>query len=484
MGEWRKPALWLLLGLLATGPAVAQSPAAPPVLGAEAPLAGMEAPPEPPGPVVTAIEIRSDAPLDEDLDFEELIETEVGQPLTEEDVRDTLRNLQASGTASEIEVYTEEEPESGGVVVVIVFRAVVQVEEVRVTGQLGLPLEDLRRAIPQRNGEPLSEEQVVRGVYALRDVYEQAGYFNSTSRVSVSTDEERRRAVVTYTVESGPRATVDTIAFSQSVDPLQPAALVGQLRLKPGEPFSRRLAREDAERLQDWLIRQRYSAALVDPPQEEYDSATNSMKLTYPVEIGPKVSVRIVGAEEKALRRKGLLPFLGESGYDEALLLQTSSRIRSHYQREGHYDVRVNTEEQRGDGELLVTIAIEPGPVYTLTSIDLAGNEEISDEDLRNVMLTSERSLLRPGSGRLVQSELDEDIENLERYYALQGYTKAEAGPPQVDRQGDELHLVIPIREGPRQRLVNLTFEGVENLDLDQIRKNLRLQEGGGFHPV
>ena len=484
MGESRKPALWLVLGLLAVGPVFAQSPAAPPVLGAEVPLAELDAPPEPPGPVVAAIEIRSDAPLDEDLDLEELIETEVGQPLSEEDVRHTLRNLQASGTASEIEIYTREDPEAGGVVVVIVFRAVVQVEEVRVTGQLGLPLEDLRRAIPQRNGEPLSEEQVLRGVYALQDVYEQAGYFNSTSRVAVATDESRRRAVVTYTVDSGTRATVDTVAFSRPVDPLQPAALVEQLRLKPGEPFSRRLAREDAETLQNWLIGQRYSAALVDPPQEEYTPETNSVKLTYPVEVGPKISVRIVGAEEKTLRRRGLLPFLGDSGYDEALLLQASGRIQSYYQREGHYDVRVNTEEQRNDGELLVTITIEPGPVYTLTSIDLAGNEEISDEDLRNVMLTSERSLLRPGSGRLVQSELDDDVENLDRYYALQGYTQAEVGPPQVDRQGDELRLVIPIREGPRQRLVNLTFEGVENLDLGPIRGNLALQEGGGFHPV
>lgn len=468
-GRWT-PAVALALALLAAGPVRAQD---------------FAAPPEPPGPVVTAIEVRSDAPLDEDLDLASLIETEVGRPLDEEDVRDTLRNLQASGIASEIELYTREE--AGGVVVEIVFRAVVQVEEVRVVGQLGLPLEDLRRAIPQRDGEPLSEEQVLRGVYALTDAYEQAGYFQSTSNVGVSIDEERRRAVVTYTVKSGPRATVSTIAFSQPVDPLQPAALVKQLGLKPGEPFSRRLIREDAERLQRWLIQQGYGAARVDPPQEgqeEYEPKTNTVKLTLPVAIGPKISVRIVGAEEKTLRKKDLLPFLGESGYDEALLLQAAGRIRSYYQEEGHYDVRVDTQEQRNNGELVVTIAIEPGPAYTLTSLDLAGNEEISDEELRTVMLTSERSLLRPGSGRLVQSELDEDVENLDRYYALQGYTKADVGPPQIDRQGEELHLVIPIREGPRQRLVTLTYEGVENLDLDVIRNSLPLREGGGFHPV
>lgn len=468
----RRLAIRLALGLLlAAGPAL--------------PQAGQEEPQEEPtGPLVTAVEIRSDAPLNEDIELAELIETEVGRPLDEEDIRHTLRNLQASGTASEIEVYTREDPEAGGVVVVIVFRAVVQVEEVRIAGQLGLPLEELRRAIPQRNGEPLSEEQVLQGVYALKEVYERSGYFHSDARVAVSTDEQRRQAVVTYTVDSGPRATVNTIAFSQAVDPFAPAALVKQLRLKPGEPYSRRLAREDAERLQAWLIDQRHGAALVDPPEEEYDPTTNSVKLTYPVEVGPEIVVEVRGADEGTLRRKGLLPFLGESGYDEALLLQAAGRIKTYYQQQGHYDVRVDTDERRTDGKLVVGIAIEPGPVYTLTSIELEGNEEIPDKNLRELMLTSERSLLRRGSGRLVQSDLDEDVENLARYYTLKGYAKAEVGPPQIEWEGDELHLVIPIREGPQKRVASLAFEGAENVDLEGIRDNLALKTGDGFHSV
>ncbi|HEX9944453.1 MAG TPA: BamA/TamA family outer membrane protein [Thermoanaerobaculia bacterium] len=97
-------------------------------------------------------------------------------------------------------------------------------------------------------------------------------------------------------------------------------------------------------------------------------------------------------------------------------------------------------------------------------------------------MATSEGSFLRPG--RLVQARLDQDVENLQGYYALQGYAKAEVGPPQVEKQGQDLRLVIPIREGPRQRVVNLRFEGIEHLDLGELRANLPLKEGGGFHPV
>ncbi|HEY7216680.1 MAG TPA: outer membrane protein assembly factor BamA [Thermoanaerobaculia bacterium] len=428
--------------------------------------------------------MRSDAPLDESLDVENLVETEVGQPLSAERIRHTLRNLQATGTAAEIELYTEDDPARGGVVVVIVFRAVVLVEAVRIEGELGLPRDDLRRAVPQAAGEPLAEEKVLQGVYDLQDLYQRSGYFQGKARVSVQTDEARRRAVVTYQVNSGARATIGTIAFDHPVDPFAPAALVHELRLKPGGFFRRQTAREDAERLQAWLIRRQHGAARVEPPREDYDPATNTVKLTYPIEVGPKITLVIIGADVKTLRRKGLLPFLGESGYDEALVLQAVNRLKSYYQEQGHYDVRIDSEEKRSNGELQLTFRIEPGPVYSLRQITFSGNQEVPESELRQLMITSERSLLRRGSGRLVQHELDEDVDNLRRYYALHGYLRAEVGPPQVEKQGGDIRLVIPITEGPRQRVVSLTYEGAENLDIGALKENLPLKEGEGFHPI
>jgi outer membrane protein insertion porin family len=474
LSGWRKAASRLVLALLAVAPLAAQEP-----VPATAPE-----PVENAGPVVTAIEIRSDAPLPEAQDFASLIEAEVGEPLTDERIRHTLRNLQASGTASEIELYTRDDPERGGVVVVIVFRAVVQVSEVRVTGKLGLSRDSLRRVIPQGDSQPLSEDKVLQGVNELRNLYERNGYFHARARVAVETDPIRRLAVVTYHVVSGPRATVSTIAFDHPVTPFQPAELVKQLRLQPGKPFSKRVAGEDAERLQDWLIRQQYGQARVDPATETREEQSNTVKLTYPIVIGPKIVLVVQGADPKKLRRAGLLPFFGESGFDEALVLQAQSRIKTYFQQQGHYDVRVDTDEKRTDGQLVLTLAITPGPVYTLRQIVLQGNSEVPETKLRPILKTSEPNLLRRGSGRLVQSDLDADLENLRRYYALEGYTQAVVGPSQVERTGQDLRLVIPIQEGARERVVKMAFEGVAALDLGALRKTLPLKEGGGFHPV
>ncbi|HET9212468.1 MAG TPA: POTRA domain-containing protein [Thermoanaerobaculia bacterium] len=473
-----------LAGLLAGAPLQAQEAA--PAAQTAAPPAPQFAPEpgESSGPKVTGIEIRSDAPLPESQDTASLIEAEVGEPLTQERIRHTLRNLQASGTAAETELYTREDPDRGGVVAVVVFRAVTQVSEVRVTGRLGLSRDDLRRAIPQGEAQPLSEDKVLQGVDALKNLYDRNGYFRARVRVAVETNPVTRRAVVTYRVNSGPRATVSAIAFEPSTDPFQPAQLVKELRLQPGKPFSRRVAREGAERLQDWLIRQQYGEARVDPPREERERRANTVKLTYPVVIGPKIVLKVEGADEKKLRRQGLLPFFGESGFDEALVLQAQTRIKTWYQQQGHYDVRVDTGEQKTSGELVLTIKVTPGPVYTLREIVFQGNAEIPDAKLLDLMKTSPPILLRRGSGRLVQSDLDADVDNLQRYYALSGYTQATVGPPQVERRGEDLRLVIPVKEGPRERVASLSFQGMTALDPAKLRQDLKLHELGGFHPV
>jgi outer membrane protein assembly complex protein YaeT len=484
LSGWRRlAALWLVLALAAGARLAAQEAAAVAATAAPAPPGIAPQPAEEAGPLVTAIEIRSDAPLPVEEDVSNLIEAEVGEPLTEERIRHTLRNLQASGTAAETELYTRDDPEGGGVVAVVVFRAVVQVSKVRITGKLGMSSDDLQRALPQGEAQPLSEDKVVQGVSALEALYERNGYFRARVRVAVETDPVHRRAVVTYHCNSGPRATVSTIVFDPATDPYQPAQLIKQLRLKPGDPFSRRLANEDAERLQGWLIKQQYGQTRVDPPREMIE-AKGTVKLTYPISIGPKIVLVVKGADEKKLRSEGLLPFLGESGYDEALVLQAQTRLKTYFQQQGRYDVRVDTGEQRADGKLVLTFNIVAGPIYTLREIAFTGNQEIPGAKLREIMKTSPPVLLRRGSGRLVQSDFDVDLDNLRRFYALSGYAQAVVGPPNVEKTGQDLRVVIPIKEGPRERVVKIDFEGATALDLKTVRKALPLQEGKGFHPV
>jgi outer membrane protein insertion porin family len=454
-------------------------------LGAQAPKAPEELLPI--GPTVSAIEIRSEIQPDDPDELERLLSFQVGEPLTDEAVESTLRNLQASGYASSVEVYVRPDDRPGqignGVVVLVVLRPVVRVREVRIEGDLGLDRGELRRVLPQNEAEPLSEESVIAGVYKLLDLYSDRGYFGATVRTRVDTDPQTDQATVVYEVRSGVRSKVGEVRFEGSLGAVKPADLVRQLDERPGEPFSRPAARDDAEDIERWLVRQDYRTARVGAPGELADPETHTVGLVFPVTVGPKVVVEVEGDDVDRLRRRELLPFLGPEGYDEALVIQAVERIKRAWQQDGHYRVQVSYDEQRTEDLLRVVLRIVPGPEYTLRSVSFAGNQTFTDEQLDELVKTAPRSLLALGSGSLVDDDLDGDVKNLRRFYQLQGFSQVEVGPPQVEEVGGDLELTIPIQEGPRMRVVNLKLQGLDDLGGDAVRSAIQLQEGGPFHP-
>jgi outer membrane protein insertion porin family len=456
----------LLLLLLLAAPAWAQAP-----------------------PTITAIEIRSDTDISDRLDeLESLLPFAPGDPFTGAAAARALRNVQASGIASEVELYSRPD-EAGdgkgetGVVAVLVLRPVVRVSEVRLEGELGVRASAVRRELPQKEAEPLNEEKVVQGVFRLQDFYRDRGYLHAEVRVFVTTNERTQRSVVTYRVESGPRAKLADVQLDGSLDPFQKPELIARLGIKPGDAYSRRAVRDSAERLQTWLIRKGYRTARVDSPSEQIDAEKNIITLTYPLVVGPLVTLKVIGADERQLRKRDLLPFLGDQGFDEALILQSTQRLKDDFQREGFYKVRIDWSPKRTASNLELELRIVPGTQYTLRQVTFTGNDSIDADRLTPLMTTASRSLLNLGSGRLVDTQLKADLDNIGSYYALQGFAQAKVGPPQIQEHGDELRLVIPVREGPRQQLVSLKFEGVEALAADDLRRRIPLKEGGPFHP-
>lgn len=441
--------------------------------------------PLPDAPIVTEIEIRSEVPPEDPDELERLLSLGVGLPLSDEAVGSTIRNLLASGLASSVEVYSRPDQTGEGVVAIVVLRPVVRVREVRLEGHLGLDRNELRRVLPQNEAEPLSEESVLQGWFAMEDLYVEHGYFRPVIGTRVDTDEASLQATVIYDVQSGPRARVEEIRFEGDLGPFKAAELLEPLDHGPGKPFSRPGVRDDAEELERWLIGKGYRSARVAAPAEEVLPESLGVRLVYSITVGPKVEVQAIGADLNRLERRGLLPFLGREGYDEALVLQAVERIKNEYQRDGHYKVQVDWEEQEPSADLLrVILRVEPGPEYTLQELRFSGNETFGQEALEELLTTSGRSLLTRGSGRLVDAVLQEDLRNVRRYYQVQGFAQAEVGPPQIEERGNDLFLTIPIQEGPQMRVVNLAVQGNTSLPEDTVRNALQIKQGGPFHPL
>ncbi|MGB6337653.1 MAG: outer membrane protein assembly factor BamA [Thermoanaerobaculia bacterium] len=432
--------------------------------------------------LVSRVEIRSDAPLGRVQDVEELVEIGVGDVFDPAAVARSLRALQASGLAGEIEAFTLPSPD-GGLDVAFALWKRVQVQDVRIEGESGIKEAELRAVLEVRAAQPLYETQVVRGVYRLQELFEERGYLQARVRVGVDVDEELKLAEVVYHVDSGAPFVVGTVSFDGEISPFGEEELHQRLRAGPEERYDQATVRADAERLEQWLIQQDHRLALVDRASEEIDWENQRVNLAYPISLGPRFEIEVTGTDLKVLHKKDLIPFLGRERYDEVMLIQSAARIRSFYQQRGHYRVEVDWQEQRSVETLDLSLTVEPGPVYRLDSVELVGNEAISGTELAPLVLSSPRRLFVQGSGRLVDQVLDDDIENIRSYYLLKGFFDVAVGPAEIDSRDDRLSVTIPIAEGPQRRVVSLTFDGVENLDPEELGEGLPLRPGGPFHP-
>lgn len=446
---------------------------------AQAPAAAALAAPVATAPVVRRIVVASETPVAL-AEVAPLVALEVGRPLDADRARRTLRALRLSGLAAEVELH--ERPVADGVEALVVLRPDVEVAEVAVAPAPGLDARRLREVVEQRAGQPLREDRLVRGVWALESKLEAEGWLAARARLDVKVDPATRQARVLYRVEPGARTLVGEVRFEGLPEGLRAEAALAALRSRPGAPLRRLAVRDDADRLLRFLVRAGYRAASVEAAREQPRAGAEVVDLAFPVTAGPRFDFQLVGGDPKQLGKRGLLPFLGDSGFDEALLLQSVDLIRAYYQRRGFYDVQVESSEERAPGRLGLRITIAPGERSTLEEIRFEGNQAIPGEQLARLLKTAPRRLLSPGSGRLVDADLTDDLANLRSFYALSGYDRARVGPPRVERRGHELTLVVPVAEGPKRSVADLRIEGLTALDAGALARDLPLRPGGPFH--
>ena len=474
-----------------------------------------------PAPEITEIEVVTDVEgLDERRVLREL-EFEVGDRLSKASAARSLRNLVASGVASQVAIYQRpvevpledsfapghtDVPRAPSYALVIVeVVADYMVVSVDVLGDLGLAKARLKALLDQRSGEPIYEDRLLRSVYRMKDALEAAGYLGARVRLKVDRDDQKKQVAVVYQVEAGPRGAVSSVSFQRGksdsereFDAELSATFLEALRLKPGKAISQEGLRADRRRLERDLRKQGFLAARVDEPGTTWDPATNGVAVRYGVELGQVISVRVLnqdGEEEnlRRYRRKGLLPFLGEAGFSEALLRQSEGRVEAFLQKRGYYEASVSSEQTSEPGETDVVVQIDRGPRYRIQSLDLVGNETFDRDHLDPLFVTGEKKRFESGSGALVSDVFEADLRNLEAYYQLQGFDQVRVGPPQIEGTGDvlpedgapdprPLHIRVPIEEGRRLMVESLRLLGAERFELTDFAP-LPVVAGGPYHP-
>ncbi len=241
-----------------------------------------------------------------------------------------------------------------------------------------------------------------------------------------------------------------------------------QIRL--GDDISREAIARDVKSLEQ-SGRFSYVATRV----EQLDGG--GLSITYVVE--PKLRIRrltITGADEFGNRKiRDLLDIGVGDIIDDATLAVKALAVKEEYQKKQYpfAEITWEIEEQTANGTAHVTVRVKEGARAKIKTIGFAGNEHLSEKELKGAMRQRERHLFSwlTGSGVYNPDELAMDLVALREAYLDEGYLDVQIGEPVIEPVSSSfVSLTVPVQEGPRYRLGTIRIEGISLFPESQVR--------------
>ena len=257
--------------------------------------------------------------------------------------------------------------------------------------------------------------------------------------------------------------------------------VLAQLRTKPGQPYSESLVEQD--------IRALYATGAVQNVRIFGEQDGERVKVMVVLQTRSLVNeIEINGAERisaKSLRKRIDLKINGR--LTEQNLEEARQKIIEAYQAKGFTNVdvkyKVDTDEARGTSRVVYTIT--EGTKGAVNAVRFEGNTKFGDRILRKQMKTKGKTLYSfiDKSGRLDETQLEQDLNAVKEYYQDHGYIDVEVKEVRRERTNGKLTLVVVLAEGPIYHVGKLSIHGQKVANEQKIRALLKMKEGDVYSP-
>ena len=265
----------MLVGLIAcvvvSGPVLAQQPPSPQPPPATPPAT----PPVQPQPRVTAIEVRGNTHVPSDRILAVITHLKVGEPLTDEKIREDIRAVNELGVFADVTVRTEAEADGVRAVFLVTENPVIA--EVLIEGNTVVEAGEIRRALGVSTGDVLNLNRMREGTRAVQKLYEDRGYVlarvTDTAILPVETSPDQARLRVRIA-----EGTVEALRFTGLRKTRLSTALRAITETRRGSIFNVGALNRDLQRLFDTGLFESIRAR--PEPGSEPDSAVIVVEVT------------------------------------------------------------------------------------------------------------------------------------------------------------------------------------------------------------
>lgn len=176
---------------------------------------------------------------------------------------------------------------------------------------------------------------------------------------------------------------------------------------------------------------------------------------------------------------------------DERTIKKDAEKIFEYYQKRGYSQAEVNytIDRDRATGFGRVTFRIREGAKVRIKKINFVGNENVKSRKLRKELKETRKWWMwswLTGKGRLKDDKFEEDLDLVRDYYRELGYLDVEIPRSEIEfnyPKSGSLEIVIPVREGRRYKVGEITFSGNKLLPSPLLMRVVRQRQGTWFSP-
>lgn len=408
-----------------------------------------------------------------------LIETKIGQPFSMRSVRETMAHLTSLNRFEDVQVFRV--TATDGVRLRYVLLPLHPVDRVDFRGNLGIPQNELRRAVGERFGIGLSAGRVDAMVRTLHDLYQRRGYQDPSVTSRIEPTHNPDRATLVFQIDARMRASITDVRFEQIDAVAGQSTIVERPAIRTGQPYD-----GDAidRELQKWTDGMRARGYYEAQARHFVSFVPGGAFVTVNLAQGPYVVVAFAGDPLPESERQRLVPVRAEGSADEDLLEDSRRDIEEYLRGRGYKDASVEYTRAEENGQLTITFTLRRGPHYAIDRIDLSGASAMTTPELRQALRLKEGE-------PFVGATLDSGIAAIQNAYRARGYAQAKVQPSTNPLPGDRssdperrLSIAVAIVEGPRTLVRSVTFEGNAVLSEADLGKLMKTAPGEPYSQV
>jgi outer membrane protein insertion porin family len=231
------------------------------------------------------------------------------------------------------------------------------------------------------------------------------------------------------------------------------------LHTLPGQSLNKDILQDD--------VRAIWKMGYFEDVQVETTDTPGGVLLTYVLKEKPAIrKIYVSGHEEVGLSKVNeVLDIKKEQVLDLAKIKKNVEKIRELYLQRGFYMADVDYELRRDSpGEVDVYFRVHENSKVEVRRVNFTGNQHVTDQELRDVMLTQAGDLFSAvsSSGTYREDVFQRDLTLIQGYYFDRGYINVKVAEPRLELSADKrsLYISISIDEGEQYRIGSIDLKG------------------------